>query len=254
MNENANTNNAEKKILYFEGAGMATPETVACGVGYCRIRTAFHTTDGKRVYLEMGGYKNTRKEFGPVGTVFGHIDYAHYITDGGDDCNNSRIKKASEKERFEYTPDAILGIVSNLGGDFDAIKVVDPLMSGYYVFNGNYAEGPNSYNYGDEFAYDDAATLKRRDIKDEVYRLEYVARKRDKATGGKLFGDQNTGIWPNFSLWAVDGDPCNMKWLVHFSGRNCEKTININAGSVTECIKAAAGWADENYGDFSTLR
>lgn len=42
------------KTLYFEGAGWSEADISKATIGNCRIRTAFHTTDGRAVYLELG--------------------------------------------------------------------------------------------------------------------------------------------------------------------------------------------------------
>ena len=43
----------ERKVLYFEGAGWSGADISKATVGNCRIRTAFHLDDGRKVYLEI---------------------------------------------------------------------------------------------------------------------------------------------------------------------------------------------------------
>lgn len=242
------TNTNTPRILYFEGAGSATEETKA--VGNCRIRTAFHTKDGKRIYLEMGGWRCCQKGH-PCndGKCYGTVDFAHYITGDHEDCNVNRIKEVERTgERWEYTLENILAIVRKCGGEFDAVRVL-PDLAGYRVHRENY----DGCNYADEFVFDEEATAKREEIRAELYRLEYEALKNDKEKRGGLFVHSPGGIYPCFSLWVPEDRPGVLRWLVHMNCRNYETEININAGSVRECIKAATVWTDENYGDFSTL-
>lgn len=242
-------NTKKAKVLYFEGAGSATEDTKA--VGNCRIRTAFHAKGGKRVYLEIDGWKNCQKVH-PLndGKCYGFVDFAHWITGDSEDCNINRIKDVERTgEKWGYTLDNILAIVRKCGGEFDEVRVL-PYLSGYFVHRENYG----GYNYADEFEFDEAATAKREEIRAELYRLEYEALKNDKEKRGGLFvHSPSGGIYPNFSLWPAEDRPEILHYLVHMNCRNYEAEININAGTVRECIKAATGWTDETYGDFSRL-
>lgn len=241
------TNTNTTRILYFEGAGSATEETKA--VGNCLIRTAFHAKDGKRIYLEMDGWRCYQKGH-PCndGKCYGTVDFAHYITGEHEDCNINRIKEVERTgERWEYTLENILAIVRKCGGEFDAVRVL-PDLAGYRVHRENYG----GCNYADEFKFDQFATTKREEIHAEVYRLERESR-RDENARRLWVNGPGREVWPNFSLWVPEDRPDVLRWIVHMNCRNYETEININAGSVRECIKAATGWNDETYGDFSDL-
>lgn len=190
----------DKKVLYFEGAGL-----VSCNdVENCRIRTAFTNKEGKKVYIEfLSGYKHTLVEYGKNGRKLkrpktisedGYLscDHCHYITNDPeiDDCNYSRLGCARNKEieKVKYTKENILKFVNKYcNADFDEIIVLDNL-AGYRVFtNGKYNTFA-AYNYGDEFVYNKELTEKR--IKKVNELKEYFS---------KLFNQQfdNTSYYIN---------------------------------------------------------
>lgn len=132
------------KILLFERAGMNLQDMNDVGTG--RIRTAFRTDDGKRIYLELiAGRK--QKQSSP--TIYqwertGFVMDCFYITDEkpNDDCNKHRFPTDQLPRCFEWSLDNIRNIVRKIGGDFDGVAVVP--HSTYRVFN-----DLGGYNYGD---------------------------------------------------------------------------------------------------------
>lgn len=242
---------ANEKILYFEGAGSATPESVKTGVGNCRIRTAFHTADGRRVYLEIWG-----NERGKHNTdcwkceidLACYVDFAHYITGDSEDCNLRRLPIERKNVcAIPYTQDGILAIVRECGGDFDAVRVM-PGLAGYRV----HADG-GGYNYGDEFIPDWVAIQKREEIARECDRLEFSARKRDAETGARKWVNSSGGrIFTNGGVY-VDPNRANiLHWRLFDGDAAGDHEIDINAGATAaECIRAAMSWNAATYGDFS---
>lgn len=243
------------KILYFEGAGCATAETVKSGVGNCRIRTAFHTSDGRRVYLEIlsneRGKHNADGWTCPIDLAC-YVDFAHYITGSSEDCNNARLPVERRNARsVPYTPDGILSIVRECGGDFDAVRVL-PDLAGYRVFADS-GSGVESYNYGDRFTPDWDAVAKREAIKTECNLLEYAARKRDIEKGTRKWVHSPSGrIFTNGSVY-VDPERANiLHWHLCGGESAGDHEIDINAGrTAAECIRAAMSWNAATYGDFS---
>lgn len=138
------------KVLYFEGAGMASAdESIKSGVGNCRIRTAFHLDDGKRVYVEISGkFADKRREHERPFTHVGYITSCFYATDEqpNNDCNKYALLAQRDVHCIEYSTKGILDFVNSLGASFDAIQVL-PNIAGYRVFGKKYG----TYNYGDEF-------------------------------------------------------------------------------------------------------
>lgn len=154
------------KTLRFEGAGNPDADWSRETVGNCRIRTAFHTEDGRRIFLEIGcggtSHANLRYP--------GYVYRCHEITGDPDDaCKNSLMHAFRDRiviempartwpypepmktrismsvRRFPYDIAGILRIVRFLGGDFNSIYV-DNSPTGYHVFD---ARG--GYNFGDEY-------------------------------------------------------------------------------------------------------
>jgi hypothetical protein len=239
------------KTLYFEGAGSATAESVAAGVGNCRIRTAFHTADDRRVYLEILDVARGRHnaDYWDCKTILScYVDFAHYITGDSEDCNLRRLPcERQPVGRIPYTLDGILSIVRNCGGDFDAVRVL-PDLAGYRVHADD-----GGYNYGDEFAPDWAAVEKREQIAAECDRLEYAARQRDAETGARKWVNSPSGrIFTNGSVY-VDSERANiLHWHLCGGESAGDHEIDINAGgTAAECICAAMSWNAATYGDFS---
>lgn len=182
------------KTLYFEGAGWPkTEEGVKTGVGNCRIRTAFHLKNGKRVYLEILGTKVTKHMSKDVQKYkyVSWIDFCHYITDEdpNEDCNKHAMREIERVVRFEYNKQNILEFVNSLGADFDRIRVL-PNLAGYRVF-----ASKNSYYYGDEFKPNPKSYKIARKIENYLYKLE-------KALGHK---------YPCIYLYTIENDPTKLK-------------------------------------------
>lgn len=165
------------KTLYFEGAGWHKAVRGYSDIPNCRIRTAFTNDKGDKIYLEILAYEIREKDFRrswcsyPTGTPIAFIDSAFYITDDPeiDDCNKNRICfpdgeaiDQTTKSVFIFTYENLLKFINEtFGCSFDNTIVLNKL-TGYKVFNdfvknGNFA----SYNFGDEFQYDDERTQKR---------------------------------------------------------------------------------------------
>lgn len=139
------------KTLYFEGAGW--PEAAHNGVGNCRARTAFRTSSGKEIFVEIQGREITKydsPEIRKSKTFLGYVSSAFYITDDSDDENKHRFATVNKDLfwRFEYTKENILKAINALGGDFDRIEVInDPGL--YSVFAGD-----KSYNLANDLKLD----------------------------------------------------------------------------------------------------
>lgn len=239
------------KTLYFEGAGSATAESVAAGVGNCRIRTAFHTADGRRVYLEIWGNARGKHNAGHWACntdLACWVDFAHYITGDSEDCNLRRLPcERRDVCAIPYTPEGILSIVRKCGGDFDAVRVL-PDLAGYRVHTDDYG-----YNYGDKFVPDWAAVEKREAIARECDRLEYAARKRDIENGKRKWGNSPSGrIFTNGGCYVDPERPGVLHWRLFDGEAAGDHEIDINAGeTAAECVRAAMSWNAATYGDFS---
>lgn len=238
------------KILYFEGAGLSSADISRATIGNCRIRTAFHLDDGRAVYLEITGNERS-KHCNPAvyrWRYTGFVVAVHYITDDdpNDDFNKHRIVLPWEKKcggwvqarTFEYTEEAILKYVKNLGASFDAVKVV-PDLGGYQVFQESHPfDGPDVYNYGDEFQFDPVMTARRETIYKWVYDLELREMEEDRTASEKRFCHSPSGRdFPNFSLWIDEKDPGLLHLLRHFTGRNNHWSIRTDAGvTLDDCL------------------
>lgn len=238
-----------KKILYFEGAGWSGADISKATIGNCRIRTAFHLDDGRSVYLEIIGSERTKYSSPEVHSwqYTGFVDCCHYITDDkpNDDCNKHHVmlpKKRGAKRgsveknvRFEYTEAEILRLVNSLGASFDAVKVV-PDLGGYRVFPEDHScDGPDGYNYGDEFPYDPEMTARREAVHKWVYDLELRELEDDRKTGERKLVHSPCGRdFPNFSLWVDEKDPGMLHLLRHFNRLNKHWTIRTDTGDTLE--------------------
>lgn len=162
------------RTLFFEGAGWD-----GCKAEYnninCRIRTAFHNNDGKKIYIEINGVhpnqyalKEAKANGETLPTTHLYVDIAFYITDDNsvDDCNESRIKTIDYKEqqKIEYTLENIRDFINNnFNCSFESVAVLDNL-AGFRVFADVKRDGlgtSKSYNFGDTFNYDEETTTKR---------------------------------------------------------------------------------------------
>ena len=240
------------KVLYFEGAGWSGADISKATIGNCRIRTAFHLDDGRAVYLEIIG--SERSKYSPPCCQWqytGFVDCCHYITDDkpNDYCNKHHVfllgkkrkKLLAENQSFEYTEEAILKFVNNLGASFDAVKVV-PDLGGFRVFPEEHScDGPDGYNYGDVFQYDPEMTARREAVYDKIYDMEKDELMCDRALGGKKFAHSPGGTdYPNFSLWVDRKDPGLLHLLRHFIGGNKHWTIRTDTGDTLEDWMATA--------------
>jgi len=107
------------KTLFFEGAGAVERGDVE----NCRIRTAFTTNDGKKVYLELWGVEvneRTPAKWKPYKNA-GIVDYCYEITEDGE-----RYLIDVETRSFEYSKLGILNFVNlYLDCSFTDIKILD---------------------------------------------------------------------------------------------------------------------------------
>lgn len=247
------------KTLYFEGAGWSGADISKATIGNCKIRTAFHTTDGRRIYLEISAIDREKKR---EHIYEGHIDYCFLITDEqpNDDENKHNLVRHKIKNgelqitlhrktnlskplnvscNFPYDEDNILRIVKKLGCDVDAIKVV-PDLGGYRVFKDG-GHGYDRFNYGDDFHFDEEMTRRREQVYEFVYQKEKKEREEDWKNRTKKFvhGPFEPG-YPNFSLWVDRDDPGKLHLLRHYYGYNREWEIRTDVGSsVEDWIKTA---------------
>lgn len=208
------------RTLYFEGAGCVPRGDVP----NCRIRTAFHTDDGRALYLEVLGNEVTRNT-APIYqnyTNVGHLDHCHYIVGVSDEGHQHH--KLERGHTFEYTMKNLLRLVHDLGASFDAVEVL-PDLAGYRV----HKDG-GGYNYGDEFPYDAELTAKREAIRAEIFAMEKAELEEDRQTGAKKFVHSPGRMdYPNFSLWVDHDDPKLLHLLRHFNGFNKHWTIDASA-------------------------
>lgn len=234
------------KTLYFEGAGWSGADISKATIGNCRIRTAFHLDNGRRVYLEINGTERTKYSSPQIfqWQYTGFVTDCYYITDDvpNDDCNNHHVmlpKKHGEKNstvehniHFEYTEAEILKFVNSLGASFTAIKVV-PDLGGYKVFSKEHAyEGPNGYNYGDEFYFNPELTARREEVYKRIYDLESQELDNDRKTkANKFVHSSSEKDYPNFSLWVDENDPGSLHLLRRFNGYNKHWTIRVDIGN-----------------------
>lgn len=138
------------KVLYFEGAGMASADdSIKSGVGNCRIRTAFRLDNGKPVYVEISGrFANKGIEREKAFSYVGYVTSCYYAIVKETDTDLDKYSLLAKRESccIEYSTKGILNFINSLGASFDAIQVL-PNIAGYRVFGKKYGE----YNYGDEF-------------------------------------------------------------------------------------------------------
>ena len=154
------------KTLRFEGLGIPEADRSKETVGNCRIHTAFHTVDGRRIYLEMGcGGKSHANLRYP-----GYVYRCYEITGDPNDATKHslmhefqdrtvielppsspcyppapRTRMIMSVRRFRYDIPSIIRIVNFLGGDFDSIYINND-TKGYHVLDGH-----GGYHFGDEY-------------------------------------------------------------------------------------------------------
>lgn len=228
----------EPKTLYFEGAGWSGADISKATIGNCRIRTAFHLDDGRAVYLEIIGSERTKYSSPEVHKwqYTGFVDDCFYITDEkpNDDCNKHHIRLTDRRRIFEYTEKAILKFVNSLGASFTAVKVV-PDLGGYRVFKERVTDGPEYFNFGDEFPFDPEMTARREAVYKRVYDIELAELKEDRETrAGKFVHSPSGTDFPNFSLWVDEKDPGKLHLLRHYSGHNRHWTIRTDTGDALD--------------------
>lgn len=238
------TRQKQEKILYFEGAGWSDGDSNNAFIDNGRIRTAFHLTNGKRVYLEILGTLRT-KDSPPCHQweYTGIVTACFYITDEvpNDDGNKHSLRLSDRRKYFEYTEVAVLKFVNNLGASFTAVKVL-PDLGGYRVFPENYVRsGVERVNYGDEFHFDLEMTARREAVFGKVYETEMAELAYDRATGGNRLAHSPGGNdHPNFSLWVDEQDPGLLHLLRHFIGCNKHWSIRTDVGDKLEDWMATA--------------
>ena len=167
------------KTLYFEGAGIVPRGDLE----NCRIRTAFHLDNGKRVYLEISGFEADSRYKGKYKFI-GTVDHLHYITGSNEDENRSGIydnlgRRLERVTQFEFCRESILKLVNDLGASFDNVHIL-PDLAGYRVHAGR-----GKYNFADEFIYNEDRTKQAEKIKQYFY-------DKEKEKGVK---------YPCFSIW-----------------------------------------------------
>jgi len=234
------------KTLYFEGAGLSSPNINKAIIGNCYIRTAFHLDDGRAVYLAIYGGMRTKYSNPKIQKwkYTGFVDRCYYITDDvpNDDCNKHPVALPSKKaQTFRYTEEAVLKFVNSLGASFDAIKVL-PNLGGYHVFPGKPSSwGPEGYYYGDEFQYDPEMVARREAVYDKVYDIEKDDLLCDRAMNGHKFSHSPGSVdYPNFSLWVDGFDPGLLHLLRRFIGYNKHWSIRTDVGTKLEDWMATA--------------
>lgn len=221
------------KTLYFEGAGLSDVEISRATIGNCRIRTAFHLDDGRRMYLEISAAERTKKSAKDVfrWRYTGFVDSLHYITDEvpNDDVNRHSVP-ISNFQTFEYTEDDILALVNSLGASFTEIKVL-PMLGGYHVFKEKYVRGEDHYRYGDEFPYDPEQIARREAIDKEIYRIESEEMAEDRRiNGGRFSHSPSNTDHPVFSLWVDENDSGLLHLVRYFIGGNKHWEIRTDVG------------------------
>lgn len=184
--------NTTRRTLYFEGAGWSGADISKATVGNCRIRTAFHLDDGRKVYLEIIASEVTKSSPASCSGLryAGWVDDCHYIIES-DECGERFPRRIFQP--FEYDHAGVLHLVNSLGASFDAIEVL-PDLSGYRVHG---AKG--TYNYGDEFCPDWELITARQTV-------DQFIRQRELDRGEK---------YPCYSLWVDHEDPA----ILHY--HNC---------------------------------
>lgn len=211
------------KVLYFEGAGWSDADISKETIGNCRIRTAFHLDDGRRVYLEIGAKQQPKSRRNTADICpwkyTGFVQSCHYITDDmpNDDETKHRIRLMEHNRVFEYVEASILKFVNSLGASFDAVKIV-PDLGGFRVFQWDSGrDGLHKYNYGDDFLLDPKMLARRQAVYDRIYEIE----KKEKK-------------YPSFSMWVDAKDPGLLHLLRHFNNCNKHWSMRTDVGETVE--------------------
>lgn len=191
------------KKLYFEGAGWSGADISKATVGNCRIRTAFHLDDGRKIYLEIIASEVTKSSPASCSGLryAGWVDDCHFIIDA-DECGERFPRRSFAP--FEYDHAGILQLVNSLGASFDAVEVL-PDLSGYRVHGDN-----GSYNYGDEFQPDRELIRARESV-------DAFIRQRDIERGERF---------PCYSLWVDKDEPA----MLHYKNFRFREEFDIYPG------------------------
>ncbi len=201
------------KTLYFEGAGAEG--TQINDIENCRIRTAFTSNDGRKIYFEIISYEKSandkkikRYEDYQVGEIIGFIDYAFYIdTESKDPCNECSIKGVEREIRFNYDKVTLLKTINKyFNCSFENIIILEDL-SGYRVHGDN-----RTYNMMEDYEHNPQLIKTRKEIYNHFYDLE------------KSEGEQ----YPNFSLWVDVNDIHLLHLLRYFNGYNKHWSIRTD--------------------------
>lgn len=119
------------KTLIFERTGMKLDDMNDVGTG--RIRTAFHTKDGKGLYLELIAIRKTKyQQDWCEWARTGFVDSCFEMD--GDEITSDYISHPIDENHrhFEWTLAEILNLVNYIGGDFDEVIISAP--ESYRVF------------------------------------------------------------------------------------------------------------------------
>lgn len=231
------------KTLYFEGAGWSGADSSKATIGNCRIRTAFHLTDGRGVYLEIVCCERTKNSSPLIKWPYtGSVTDCYYITDDkpNDDCNRHRVRLQGEgspyvehNTRFDYTEKEILKFVNSLGADFDSVKVC-PDLGGYRVFPEQGAcTGPGAYYYGDEFTFEPELLRRREMVYEHFYQLEQQLGRKH----------------PNFDLYVDEHDKGSLHLIRHFVGYNKHWLIRVDlSGDIKDILNTTMETKLGKYG------
>lgn len=198
------------KVLYFEGAGMNIDEE-GSNVGNYRIRTAFLNSEGRKIYLELGGHKfNDKKKSGWAS----NIDTTFYITGDWEDENINRIKVKNDMEGYSIE-EITKWVNKTFNMNFETIEVL-PDLSGYRVHGEK-----RSYNMMENYIYNPELIYKREEVQEYFYDLE-------KSEGKK---------YPNFSIWVDEPDSNILHLLRHFNGYNKHWIIRTDVENWKDSIE-----------------
>ena len=115
--------------LIFEGAGCVPRGELE----NCRIRTAFHDSEGREIYLEIIGSANPNMKKIKDSDVLGFIDFAFHIDEEDGPTMQRWIRNIT---KISYTRECILDYVELISGvRFDGMEIVE--YNTYHVHDGN---------------------------------------------------------------------------------------------------------------------
>ena len=149
-----------QKILYVEGAGCAY-----YGGINCRLRTAFTTNEGQKIYFECWTAHQYEKHK-PISDYI-VVDFAGYIRDDNELDYNTPLGRTSLPD-VPYNATNILKVINkNFKTNFIKIEVIEHPFGTYYV----HKDG-GGYNMGDEYQRDRKAEQQRHAIYNYFYDYE----------------------------------------------------------------------------------